>query len=192
MPIEVNSADRRQQIGEAGVRIMREQGIAGLTMRAVAEALGGSTSLVTNYVRNRTQLLDLTLETLAHQWDTQLTQLTGPPDQQLRDAAALAVDWHADSGPAVAVLLIQILAEKTIDPQRLTTIHRELDLLHHRFDEVVRAADVAEPDAAADLLYLVSRGTMLTLVENLGDWPADRLTRAADHLTRLLGTSSHG
>ncbi|MBL1076527.1 TetR/AcrR family transcriptional regulator [Nocardia sp. 2] len=186
MPVEVDSADRRRRIGEAGVRIVREHGVAGLTVRAVAAALGGSTSLITNYVRNRTQLLDLTLETLVHQWDTQVDELTGDAGQRLRRLAEWALDWNRDTGPTVAKILVQILGENAIDAQRLATLHHELDRLRGRLIAALRAAQVPDADTAADVLYLASRGAMITSVENPGDWPAERLARAADHLARTL------
>lgn len=188
MPIEVNNADRRRQIGEAGVRIVRKDGVAGLTVRAVAEELGGSTSLVTNYVRNRAELLDLTLESLARQWDTQVSGVAGSPKERLHQVAVWALDWTSDSSPLVAKILIRILGEKTIEVQRLATLHRELDRLHGRITEALLADDAPDPEIAADLLYLASRGAMITCVENPGDWPIDRLTRVASHLTRLLST----
>ncbi|MGV9411519.1 TetR/AcrR family transcriptional regulator [Nocardia sp. NPDC003693] len=186
MPIEVNSSDRKQQIGLAGVRIVREHGVAGLTVRAVADALGGSTSLVTNYVRNRTQLLDLTLETLVAQWDNQIAELTGSPADKLRAVTVWALDWTGESSPLVAKILVQLLGEKTIDADRLAALHRELDRLHGRITQAMTAAGIPDPEPVADLLFLASRGAMLAQVENPAGWPADRLARAATGFTGRL------
>ncbi|MFE6857449.1 TetR/AcrR family transcriptional regulator [Nocardia sp. NPDC057668] len=186
MPIEVNSSDRKRQIGEAGVRIVREHGTAGLTVRAVADVLGGSTSLVTNYVRTRTQLLDLTLETLVAQWDNQIADLTGSPADKLRAVAAWALDWAGDSSPLVAKILVQLLGEQTIDADRLAALHRELDRLHARITRALEAAGIPDPAPIADLLFLASRGAMVSQVENPGGWPTERLTNAAVALTRRL------
>ncbi|MGW4124528.1 hypothetical protein [Nocardia sp. NPDC004711] len=190
MPIEVDSAERRRRIGEAGVQILRERGNASLTVRAVAEMLGGSTSLVTNFVRNRTELLDLTLETLSAQWNNELDEILGPPEQRLATTVRWALDWHSESAPLVARIMVQILADPTIDLQRLAAVHRELDHLHTVLGDAVDAAEVLEPEAATDLLHLASRGAMLTRVENPDDWPPDRITRAADLLARLLNSMS--
>ncbi|AHH17682.1 transcriptional regulator TetR family [Nocardia nova SH22a] len=176
MPIEVDGSQRRRRIGDAGLRVVRAHGVAGLTVRAVAAELGGSTSLVTNYVRNRGELLALTMDSALRQWDTEAEQVT--TSGGLAELAAWAVDWYSDDGPIVTSVLLEVLAGG--DPDRLATVRRELDILYGQ----LRAAthDTDDPDIAADLLYLITRGAMVTSVEDPGRWPLERLTHAATYL----------
>ncbi|WP_433563076.1 TetR/AcrR family transcriptional regulator [Nocardia sp. CA-151230] len=185
MPIEVDSADRRRRIGDAGLRVVRDRGIAALTVRAVAAELGGSTSLVTNYVRDRTELLGLTMDSVLRQWDTEAESLTGA-DGGLAELAAWAVDWYSGDGPTVVAVLLKVLAADRPDPDRLETVRRELDILHGQLRHAARADNAEDSDLAADLLYLITRGAMVTSVEDPDRWPLERLTRAATHLVDRL------
>ncbi|MEU1210127.1 TetR/AcrR family transcriptional regulator [Nocardia sp. NPDC005825] len=184
MPIEVDGDDRRRRIGDAGLRVVRERGVAALTVRAVAAELGGSTSLVTNYVRDRTELLGLTMDSVLRHWDAEAESLTGKGG--LAELAAWAVDWYTGDGPTVVTVLLSILTADRPDPERLATVRRELEILHTQLRAAAHAERTPDPAQAADLLYLITRGAMITSVEDPARWPLDRLTRAATHLAELL------
>ncbi|HJG47134.1 TetR family transcriptional regulator, partial [Corynebacterium variabile] len=63
MPREVDTSARLQRIADATLAVAREQGTRAVTLRAVAKELGGSTTLVTNYLKTRA---DLILNALDH------------------------------------------------------------------------------------------------------------------------------
>jgi hypothetical protein len=52
--------------------------------------------------------------------------------------------------------------------------------------EAARADDTDDPDMAADLLYLITRGAMITSMEDPARWPTERLARAATYLVDRL------
>ena len=56
MPMDVNADERIRAIALATLDVASERGSAGVTLRAVAERLGGSTTLVTNYLKSRAEL----------------------------------------------------------------------------------------------------------------------------------------
>ncbi|MFJ7496126.1 TetR/AcrR family transcriptional regulator [Streptomyces sp. NPDC097727] len=187
MPAEVESAERRREIGEAALRVVRERGAARLTIRAVADAMGGSTSLVTHYVRNRRELLILTFATVEHRWAAEESRLGKlPADKRIELMSQWAADWSSEEDEVLAALLLHMLTEPRTNPEDLAFVHQALDGWHRELGEAAEAAGIPEPWAAADLIYLLSRGAMLSTLENPTAWTSDRLTRAARNLNRLL------
>lgn len=191
MPAEVESTERRRQIGEAALRVVRERGAAQLTIRAVAEAMGGSTSLITHYVRNRRELLILAFITVEHRWAAEEQRLADlPAAERIEHLAAWGADWSREEDEVVAALLLHLLTEAKPAPEDLAVVHHTLDAWHRELGQAAQAAGIPAPWAAADLIYLVSRGAMLSTLEHPGAWTAERLTTAAANLTRLLRPGS--
>ncbi|MET8865699.1 TetR family transcriptional regulator C-terminal domain-containing protein [Nonomuraea sp. NPDC004580] len=57
MPRQVDQTERRQAMSEAVWRVVAEQGMDGLTLRAVATAAGCTTGMLTYYFRDKKALL---------------------------------------------------------------------------------------------------------------------------------------
>ena len=57
MPRLIDHAQRRREIADALLSIVAEDGIYGVTIRAVAERAGWSTGVINHYYRNRHDLL---------------------------------------------------------------------------------------------------------------------------------------
>ncbi|WP_328842765.1 TetR/AcrR family transcriptional regulator [Streptomyces sp. NBC_00258] len=187
MPTEVESTERRRQIGKAALRVVRERGAAQLTIRAVADAMGGSTSLVTHYVRNRRELLILAFTAVEHRWaaeENRLAQL--PAADRIDYLAQWGANWSSEEDEVLAALLLHLLTEARPAPESLAVVHQELDAWRQALGEAAEAADIRSPWASADLIYLVSRGAMLSTLEHPDAWTAERLAAAARNLNRLL------
>ena len=58
MPRSVDHDERRRDIARAAIRLLAKNGPQGLTLRALAEELGGSITLVTHFFPNRRALLE--------------------------------------------------------------------------------------------------------------------------------------
>ena len=65
MPRQVDHEDRRREIVDATVQVLAARGVRGLTFRAVAEEMGGSSTLITHYFPTRQALLDALAESVA-------------------------------------------------------------------------------------------------------------------------------
>ncbi|MGW4501591.1 TetR/AcrR family transcriptional regulator [Micromonospora sp. NPDC004336] len=63
-PARTDHDSRRQDVSEAVWRVLAEHGFGGLTMRAVAAALGSSTGLVTHYFAGKRELIAHALDIL--------------------------------------------------------------------------------------------------------------------------------
>src|ERR1700687_6156701 len=92
MPKSVDHERRRRAIIEATVSIIGEVGLDGLTFRAVAAKLGGSSTLVTHYYSSRQALLDDLGVRLLRKWEEEVATLeAGVPDP--RERLRLVLDW---------------------------------------------------------------------------------------------------
>src|SRR5262249_39838373 len=58
LPRSVDHDERRRDIARAAIRLLARNGPRGLTLRALADELGGSITLVTHFFPNRRALLD--------------------------------------------------------------------------------------------------------------------------------------
>jgi hypothetical protein len=101
-------------------------------------------------------------------------------------------DWSREEDDVVAALLLHLLTEAKPASEDLAVVHHTLDAWHRELGEAAEAAGIPDPWAAADLIYLVSRGAMLSTLEHQGTWTAERLTTAAGNLTRLLRPGRSG
>ncbi|MEV0810820.1 TetR/AcrR family transcriptional regulator [Micromonospora sp. NPDC050200] len=63
-PARTDHDSRRQDVSEAVWQVLAEHGFGGLTMRAVAAALGSSTGLVTHYFAGKRELIAHALDIL--------------------------------------------------------------------------------------------------------------------------------
>ncbi|WP_394836339.1 hypothetical protein LVJ94_05475 [Pendulispora rubella] len=185
MPIDVDHEARKRAIGQAGIRIIRRSGMAALTIRAVAKEMGGSTSVVTNYARNRAELLSLCLTAVLEEWDKQDRAFSREPKRRWEQFAASGLDWYTEPGQAVASVILQTLADAS-NSDLLTMLHTELHKWRRAVLDAAHAAEVPEPDVATDTLYLLSRGIMLTVQEDPESWPSERAEKAAIYLARVL------
>ncbi|PZG18535.1 TetR/AcrR family transcriptional regulator [Nonomuraea aridisoli] len=81
-PARTDHDARRHDVSEAVWRVLAEHGFGGLTLRAVAEAMGASTGLVTHYFAGKRELvahaLDI-LETRTRERPRQKTPAPGLP-----------------------------------------------------------------------------------------------------------------
>jgi len=149
MPAEVESTERRRQIGEAALRVVRERGAAQLTIRAVAQAMGGSTSLITHYVRNRRELLILAFTTVEHRWAAEEQRLADlPAAERIEQLAAWGADWSREEDEVVAALLLHFLTEAKPAPEDLAVVHHTLDAWHRELGQAAEAAGIPDPWAS--------------------------------------------
>ncbi|MFK0170468.1 TetR/AcrR family transcriptional regulator [Streptomyces sp. NPDC090306] len=192
MPIEVDEAQRLDEIAAATIQVARERGMRAVTIRAVAEQLGGSTAVITNYVPSRAGLMVNALRHAEEEWNREVEEelrgLDGP--ERLSALARWMCTTRGDDEVLRRLLMETIsagpAAGREVERARSDTARAHLESL-----ETVVAEAVPEfPPEAADILHLLFRGFWLAALEDSEAWPAERGTRAALAVLELLGAGA--
>jgi AcrR family transcriptional regulator len=190
MPIDIEPKVRLAQIAEATMRVAETRGADGVTIRAVAEEMGGSTTLVTNYIPSRTQLIKNAvlhaLEGWQEDFDNEREGVAA--EDELRTLAVWSVSTRGDD-TTMRHLFIELLARATADTG-LDALREDSEEHRTRFRDAAEAAGVADPEFAADLLYLVTRGFYFATVEQPDEWTTERVTPVMLQLLGLLSAAA--
>ncbi|MFJ5231334.1 TetR/AcrR family transcriptional regulator [Kitasatospora sp. NPDC088391] len=185
MPIEVDQEDRLARIADATIQVARERGVRAVTIRAVAQQLGGSTAMITNYLPSRSTLIANALRHAERDWSKETEALLA--DRTGLDRVLVLAEWMCTTERDDAVmrrLLAEIVSEG--DGSDAAALAAELARDHRAaLGALLADAGLADP-AAADLLHLVFRGYWLSTLEDPAHWPAARGAAAARAAVRLL------
>ena len=188
MPIEVDEARRLDEIAAATIEVARERGVRSVTIRAVAERLGGSTAMITNYLSNRSDLMLNALRRAEEDWTKDLEgELDGVPE---RDRLSVAARWMCTTerdDEVLRRLRMEIAsagssAGSAIEEDRRTTSRRS----HEELAALAEEAGVGDPELSADVLHLLFRGYWLSTLEDPEVWSTERGTEAALAVIDLL------
>lgn len=181
MPIHVDIDQRRAAIAEATFRVAARDGVRGVTIRTVAAELGASTTVITNYLPTRADLLVNAVDQLGREWLEELDEVMAQAGGEagLRRVMHDAVSWDE------AELLrnsfwVGVLAA----PVRSAEVDARLADVSNAVRSVLEKllGECAHPDAAqaADVLFMVAQGVFVSVVEAQDDWPPERTRRLAD------------
>ncbi|MGW6055561.1 TetR/AcrR family transcriptional regulator [Streptomyces sp. NPDC055189] len=189
MPIEVDTAQRLDEIAAATVRVARERGVRAVTIRAVAEQLGGSTAMVTNYVPSRSDLMVNAMRHAEEEWGREVEGvLEGTRGPERLAAFARWMCTTADDDEVMRRLLME-----TVGAGSGAAAGREVDRVRalaraqrDELEEVTVAAGTPAPALAADILHLLFRGYWLSTLEDPEGWSDERGTRAVLAAVDLL------
>jgi AcrR family transcriptional regulator len=186
VPIDVNAEERLAQIAEATLRVVETRGADGVTIRAVADEMGGSTTVVTNYIPTRTRLISNAVHHAIDAWQAELDQqLEGvAPEDEFRTLARWSSSTSGED-PIIRQLFIELLA-KAGEGEELDALRQDGQEHREHFRVAAAAAGVAEPDFAADLMHLILRGFYLAAVEDPEQWSTERVQPVIDHLIDLI------
>ncbi|HTU29424.1 MAG TPA: hypothetical protein VMF07_08590 [Solirubrobacteraceae bacterium] len=190
MPIEIEPKARLAQIAQATMRVAEKRGADGVTIRAVAEEMGGSTTLVTNYIPSRTQLIKNAVLHALEGWEEDLARETDgvAPADELRALALWSISTRGDD-TTMRNLFIELLARAKPDTG-LDALREDSEEHRARFHAAAQAAGVPDPDFAADILYLVTRGFYFATVEQAEDWTTERVRPLMLQLLEVLSTTA--
>jgi len=181
MPREVDADQRLADIAAATLHVARDTGAQSVTIRSVARQLGGSTTLVTNYLPTRAALIMNALDRGRERWlqERDAAIAAHPRSERLR----ALVDWSLSSTPEDAVLrtlILEIVANADVEPELRAALQRESADYRDYFEHTAADAGFAEPRHAAELLYLLVRGGYIAGMEDERHWSESRL-RAIMH-----------
>jgi AcrR family transcriptional regulator len=187
VPIDVDVRERLTQIAKATLEVIRERGAEGVTLRAVARQLGGSTTLVTNYLPTRTALLRNAVQHSYDNWAAELTeQVAGVPKQERLGAI---VAWSCGTEPGDEVLrqlFIELVGRSGSDNELADMMEQDSVAEQEELLEAATQAGAADPAFAADVLHLLLRGFYLASLETPEAWTSERVRPLAARLVELL------
>ena len=174
MPRQVDHIARRRDITTASVRILARGGPQALTLRSLAEELGGSITLVTHFFANRADLFAAVVDDLIASYETELNELEAGADDLTR--LVIFLRWMLPLSPedvqteAGRVSLISHRDEHA-------SIQRFFDVMEDRMRALLRShleplELSVELDVAAAFLRATVNGIVLSAVEHPDLWPA--------------------
>jgi AcrR family transcriptional regulator len=175
----------------AALAIAADRGFAAVTIRAVAERVGASTSVVTHYVSGRDELLRLAarreIATRKAQAEAAVAGLSGA-------AGLLAlVRWAVvDLDDQVRRFWLAVLIAAPVEP----VLRAELNEFNTWWDTLMRGfvaeSGVPDPDVVADTLDVVVNGMIIARFEEPGPVDPARRDRVLDRVwAALMAAHSH-
>jgi AcrR family transcriptional regulator len=187
MPVDVDSSQRLDAIASATIAVAKESGARAVTIRTVAGQLGGSTTVVTHYVRNRADLMANAARFALSIWRREMAaRLDGLAGRERLLAFARYWTTTTPDDRALRSLWIEMLSMNDPDSIARDAVREEAKQERLGILELLLGEDVPDPERAADILYLLLRGFLISSVEDPEDWPAERVADAASTVLRLL------
>lgn len=193
MPIDVDVRERLDQIARATLAVVRSGGSEAVTIRAVARALGGSTTLVTNYLPSRTALLRNAVRYAYDSWEDDLGGALA--DVAPRERLGAIVDWSCGTEPDDEILrqlFIELVGRSGSDHEVADMMAQDSASQHEQLAEAAGQAGAADPAFAADVLHLLLRGFYLASIETPDAWTSERVRPVAARLVELLAAPAEG
>lgn len=169
--------DREREILDVALRLLERGGYGAITVRAIADELGGSPTLVTYYFSTQAVLMTAMLEHQLDLFDIELAQLeVGSDDRQRLE---VLVRWFLPDDPeswaqerARVHLASELGAQNEwVRPYLDRLDDRMTQLLRDHLGPLVATEDLA---TSADGLRMALNGIVLSAVEHPVEWPAAR------------------
>jgi len=174
---------RQRHIVEVAAQLLRDQGAAAVTVRAVAQAAGMQAPTIYRFFADKEALLDAVAEQVFADYVAEKAEVAG----ELDPVAELRAGWHTHIGFGLANgALYALLA----DPSRTTpspAVEAGTAILHAKVHRLAAAGLLRVPERrAVELIHAAGTGALMTL---LAAAPEDRdLTLADDLLEAVLRT----
>jgi AcrR family transcriptional regulator len=191
MPRHVDHAERRREITSAAVRILARGGPSALTLKSLAEELGGSITLVTHFFANRAEIFAAVVDDLSAGYDAELAELEGDADESRR--LGILLEWMlplTTDDIAVEAGRIALISHRgehvSIDHFFDVMEDRMRGLLRSHLSGLVPAESV---EGAVSMLRAVVNGLVLSAVEHPELWPAPSQLAVVESALSSLGLS---
>lgn len=163
-PLSPNRLAKREAIVTAAVEVLRAEGLAGCTSRAIAEASGFAKSALHYYFRDTEEIVDQAFQRLMTQFVERIGQAAAAaptPDAALWAAARtylhLGAGQHLGHGPMLW-FEVHLAASRMGDTATLQAI---TDAVRERFAALVAATGAGAPEATARVLFSCMIGTLV-------------------------------
>jgi AcrR family transcriptional regulator len=192
MPRHVDHSARRGEIIHATLSILAEKGPRAVTFRAVAQRMGGSSTLVTHYFKSRQELLDALVETVA-EWPDDLQELEAGVDDP-RERLRLFMHWMVPADPEAymeerARISLAGGHDGSVRTQGIFDAWQagvRAQFVRH-LDGLVPSSEL---DPVIDILRSITNGITLSVIEHPDDWPAERQWQVIDDALERLGLAA--
>ena len=171
MPKDIDREARLQAIAEATIRVARTSGANAVTIRAVARELGGSTTLVTNYLPSRSELILNVLDRASARWRAEYEGAADGLSAAERFEALVSWEPEPDEvEPVLRALILEIVANAETEPALRDALRRESESYRAVLHDAAREAGYADPALATELGYLLLRGSYFANAEDPAHW----------------------
>lgn len=189
MPRSVDHDERRREIARAGLRLLAKSGPRGLTLRALAEELGGSITMVTHFFPNRRVLLDAIMAHLLEEGATELASVDREhpsPSERLR---AFLIWLLPTTDEAIQLERSRVLMSSESDA------HFNVQEFFDNWEKTMRKligryiapfVPPAELRFYVDLLRVIENGVVLSSVEHPKYWTPEKQAEFIDGLVPLI------
>lgn len=200
MPRQVDHDQRRRELSHAVWRVVRERGLDGLTMRAVAAAAGCTTGRVAHYFRDKNALLTHARDVMHRRMAARIDALPPEPDARARLRAVLLEGLPLDDDRVLGstVWAHFLLAART-DPELRAqhTLRHEswVRRLTGLLREVYAEAGAPAPDdidVRVRALIACLDGLALSAVATPDAYPPDLVARVIDEQLDMTCGGVHG
>ncbi|NUO96439.1 MAG: TetR/AcrR family transcriptional regulator [Nonomuraea sp.] len=191
MPVEIDIAQRLATIAHATLDIVATEGIDGVSIRAVAKRIGGSTTLVTNYLPTREALLRNAVEHAIQSWAGESGEAA--EGAAARDRLAVIARWACTTtgdDQVLRRLFMEIVGRAGPGSEALEVLKEDSRQSRDLLIGAAADAGAGDPAFTADILHLVLRGFYLSSLEDPERWTSERVTALVDRLVRTLTTPS--
>lgn len=190
MPRHVDHEVRRREIVDATMKVLSRSGTRGLSLRAVAAEMGGSTTLITHYFPTQQELLDEVTAQLLAGWDGEIAALDAESETPfsrlealLRWMLPLTEESLQAERSRISLLEGQLLGEENrVLFQGMESKIRELFRSH-----VSELVSTDEIEQIVELLRVTTNGVVLSVLEHPDAWPPERQLAILDWLLDSLG-----
>lgn len=171
MPRDVNTDQRLADIAAATIAVARTAGAHAVTIRSVAKQLGGSTTLVTNYLPSRAALILNALDQGKDRWRQEFDEAVSAARDV--DRLTAVIDWSLTSttdDPVLRTLILEIVANASVEPTMRESLARESDGFRTLLESAAVESGFEHPEHVAEVVYLMVRGAYIASTEDPERW----------------------
>ncbi|KUM81701.1 TetR family transcriptional regulator [Streptomyces griseorubiginosus] len=180
--------ERVRDIVAASLQALSEGGLAELTLRKIAQRMGGSITLITHYFANREALLDAVMEYVLVDADVVLEEIEQIAEP--RDRLRVALQWFlpdTEEGLRQERARVALLTHQGAEP----VIRRNLARMEPAMRAVlVRAVEELVPadelEGTVDMVRVWVSGIALSVVEHPEIWTPERQLAALERFLKVL------
>lgn len=177
MPIIVNHDKRRAKVVEIAFDLVADRGIEALTFRVIAAAAGCSTSIVSHYFGNKTELL-FSVYQVANQRATERFQAARDVGATIAECFETVLPLNKDSQRNWRVWLA-FWARAHIEPTYFEERRRAAQMSMALYRSMITPFFTEDDESALDLasrrLLAAIAGIGLEACFAPDDWPSDRI-----------------
>jgi len=195
LPRSVDHDERRRDITRAAIRLLAKNGPRSLTLRALADELGGSITMVTHFFPNRRAILDAVTSQLIEEGATDLAAFESAqlaPAERLRAFLMWLLPTTSETLQLErGRVLLSAESDAHFNVQEFfDTWERTIRDLIERYVAPLVPED--ERQFYIDLLRVVQNGVVLSSVEHPKYWTPEKQTEFIDALVPVIERLSAG